>query len=106
MAGYTYDNLHWIALTTISNPICVSMHGDSDAAKITDASLCTYTTVGQGTCTGDSGGPLVYNNELVGIISWGVPCARGVPDVYTRISSVFSWVKTVTGTEGGDVTEE
>lgn len=93
--GYTTDILQWISLTTISNKNCISMHGSSDAEKITDASLCTYTARGQGMCTGDSGGPLVYNNQLVGIISWGVPCAQGVPDVYTRISAVFSWVGTV-----------
>lgn len=89
------DELRWIQLTTISNTICQSLHGTADKEKITDASLCTYTTVGQGVCSGDSGGPLVYGNELVGIISWGVPCAQGKPDVYTRISSVFSWVDTI-----------
>lgn len=95
--GYTTDILQWITLSTITNTICKSMHGSSDSEKITDASLCTYISAGQGLCTGDSGGPLVYNNELVGVISWGVPCAQGKPDVYTRISSVFSWVKNVVG---------
>lgn len=93
--GQTSDTLQWISLTTISNTMCKSIHGTSDAEKITDASLCTYTGVGMGMCQNDSGGPLVYNNELVGIISWGVACAQGKPDVYTRISSVFSWVDTV-----------
>lgn len=57
--------------------------------------MCTFTQVGEGMCNGDSGGPLVYGTELVGVISWGVPCAQGKPDVYTRISSVYSWISSV-----------
>lgn len=95
--GYKTDVLQWISLTTISNSICKSMHGSTDKEKITEGVLCTYTAVDKGMCNGDSGGPLVYNNELVGVISWGVPCAVGKPDVYTRISTVYSWLDLVCG---------
>lgn len=41
---------------------------------------------------GDSGGPLVENNILVGVVSWGSPCAAGDPDVFTRIHSFVPWI--------------
>ncbi|XP_076176632.1 chymotrypsin-1-like [Ptiloglossa arizonensis] len=39
----------------------------------------------EGTCSGDSGGPLVYNGQLVGVVSRGVPCAKGFPDIFTSV---------------------
>lgn len=47
---------------------------------------------------GDSGGPLVVNNQLVGAVSWGIPCARGFPDMYGRIDFVRSWIANTAGT--------
>lgn len=42
---------------------------------------------------GDSGGPLVYNNTQVGVVSWGTPCAKGKPDVFTRVYTYLDWIK-------------
>lgn len=42
---------------------------------------------------GDSGGPLVVSGELVGLVSWGIPCGQGYPDVFTRVSEFSGWVK-------------
>lgn len=48
---------------------------------------------------GDSGSPLVTTSPdgggapvQVGIVSFGKPCARGLPDVYTRVSSYAEWI--------------
>ncbi|XP_053660900.1 polyserase-2-like [Anopheles marshallii] len=54
------------------------------------------------TCEGDSGGPLqtelhdVFGNAyplLVGVVSFGTPCAEGSTGVYTRVSSYLDWIE-------------
>lgn len=56
--------------------------------------LCTFTEEGQGVCMGDSGGPLVEKSSgcLAGIVSFGVPCGLGFPDVFTEVSYFGRWV--------------
>lgn len=41
---------------------------------------------------GDSGGPLVAGGFVIGLVSWGVPCGRGVPDAFARVASHRSWI--------------
>ncbi|CAK1548152.1 unnamed protein product [Leptosia nina] len=60
---------------------------------IVDSQLCTYKAEGQGICQGDSGGPVVYKKEVVGLASWVISCARGRPDVFTRVFSFVDWIK-------------
>lgn len=43
------------------------------------------------------GGPLAQGNTVVGVISWGIPCATGSPDVYARIASHRPWITGIAG---------
>lgn len=55
--------------------------------------ICAFTgAVHHGMCKGDSGGPLVADNTLIGIVSFGRPCARGYPDGFTRVSTYKQWI--------------
>lgn len=85
---------------------------------VRDSNVCTLNPVDRGTCMGDSGtfkiffflslfsefedyfwshlvgGPLITNEGvLVGIVSWGVPCALGYPDIYTGVYKYLDWIQ-------------
>ncbi|KAF5285999.1 hypothetical protein FQR65_LT12996 [Abscondita terminalis] len=61
------------------------------------SNLCTTSSYGQGACKGDSGGPLIYNGVQVGVVSWGIPCAKGNPDVFTSVAAFRGWISSKTG---------
>ena len=45
-------------------------------------------------CAGDTGGPVVCNDELQGLVSKGVGCARrNSPGVYTKVCYFTEWIK-------------
>ena len=53
---------------------------------------------GRDACQGDSGGPLIIDDHIVGIVSWGLGCARpAFPGVYTAIGTVRDWIRNNTG---------
>ncbi|EDW59145.2 chymotrypsin-2 [Drosophila virilis] len=59
--------------------------------------VCVQMDAGKGACHGDAGGPLINSRQqLVGIGNWGVPCARGYPDVYSRVAFYNDWIRTIT----------
>ncbi|XP_073845359.1 trypsin-like [Musca autumnalis] len=62
-------------------------------SQIKETMVCAY-AVNKDACQGDSGGPLVAEDKLVGIVSWGMGCAKtGYPGVYADVPSLRSWVE-------------
>ncbi|XP_030386058.1 chymotrypsin-2-like [Scaptodrosophila lebanonensis] len=63
--------------------------------KITAGVICVYKAVQKGICYGDSGSPFTLNGKLVGLASWGRPCARGFPDMVASIAYHYKGIKKV-----------
>ncbi|XP_033229691.1 chymotrypsin-1-like [Belonocnema kinseyi] len=84
----TPTQLQVIKLNIISTPKC-----KKKIKKVKDTHICTLNNKGEGACFGDSGGPLVVDEVQVGVVSFGKPCARGVPDVYTRVYNYIDWIE-------------
>ncbi|XP_015186215.1 PREDICTED: chymotrypsin-1-like [Polistes dominula] len=61
--------------------------------SITRANICTDNSYTYGVCYGDSGSPLVLDGVQIGLASWVTPCAKGFPDVHTKIYSYIDWIK-------------
>lgn len=63
--------------------------------SITEEMICAGADEGgKDACQGDSGGPLTVDGVLVGIVSWGVGCAReGFPGVYTSVKHHVVWIE-------------
>lgn len=92
------ENLKFIRLNLISNLQCntrISLQlisGEVPRFAI-DQQMCTYNNIQEGLCFGDSGSALLLHNEVIGIAIRSVlPCARGMPDVYTRVSHFTDWI--------------
>lgn len=61
---------------------------------ILDGMICAgYFSGKLDACQGDSGGPLVCENRLVGVVSWGISCAKPLkPGVYTNVRHYKQWI--------------
>ncbi|GLH17222.1 Trypsin-1, partial [Gryllus bimaculatus] len=66
---------------------------------VTASMLCAGVPEGgKDACQGDSGGPVVAGGQLVGLVSWGVGCARaGFPGVNADVAALSDWVLETTG---------
>lgn len=90
--GNTPARLQFINLVSLSVQDCKKKQSSS-APSVSETQICTFTKRGEGACHGDSGGPLAYKGKVAGIVSWGMPCAIGYPDVFTRVSSFADWIE-------------
>ena len=101
----------------VSNEECQTDYDKSPKPPntITNGMMCAEGDHGNAFCNGDSGGPLVvYDGDgtqppknqfvQVGIVSWSDDCAKkGFPDVYTRVSSYATWIKTTACANTGEM---
>ncbi|XP_025835654.1 trypsin-7-like [Agrilus planipennis] len=97
--GNLPTKLQAVALPIISNEECARRYVDSDETWVFDRNLCAgYEQGGKDACDGDSGGPLTVDGVLYGLVSSGIGCADGrYPGTYTSVSSLRSYIASVTG---------
>ncbi|MGW0840068.1 serine protease [Streptomyces sp. NPDC002787] len=87
----------------VSDATCRSYSGYS--GLIANEEICAGLTAGGvDTCQGDSGGPMFRRDNAgawvqVGIVSWGIGCARpNAPGVYTEVSTFASQIAAAAAT--------
>ena len=95
--GSASDELLGAEVPVVTNEVC--RRPESYGNGITDRMLCAGEREGGvDSCQGDSGGPLTHRGRLIGIVSWGIGCARRLKyGVYTRVSSVAPWIQQQVG---------
>ncbi|XP_053995276.1 trypsin-7-like isoform X1 [Hylaeus anthracinus] len=90
--GPTTTRLRKVEVPLVSNSECSLLYA---GRRITPRMICAgYVNLGgRDACQGDSGGPLVQYGKLIGVVSWGMGCARpSFPGVYSRVTVLRSWI--------------
>jgi len=92
------DRLHYATVRTVPDERCATAYRKAGVALVPDEQFCAGSP-GVDTCQGDSGGPMIGHGGhgewvQVGIVSWGLGCARdGYPGVYTQLSTFRPAIK-------------
>ncbi|WP_067508427.1 trypsin-like serine protease [Actinoplanes sp. TFC3] len=94
------QKLRYASVPVVSDADCAAAYRKVDVNLVKNESLCAGKK-GVDTCQGDSGGPLVRQKGSswvqVGIVSWGLGCARkGYPGVYTQVSTFRDAIRSAT----------
>ncbi|GAA2640763.1 trypsin [Paractinoplanes durhamensis] len=93
--------LHYATVPTVPDDKCAKEYKKAGVKLVAKESICAGTKTVD-TCQGDSGGPMVTRDAhgdwvQVGIVSWGLGCARdGYPGVYTQISAFRTDIRKAT----------
>lgn len=93
------QNLKWIQLNAITNLNCnariaLGLIIGEIPLGVRRNQICTFNGPTQGLCYGDSGSGLMLFGEVIGIVSRNIlPCARGFPDIHTRVSDFADWIE-------------
>jgi secreted trypsin-like serine protease len=84
--------LRYAMVPTVPDAKCAAEYRKVGVKLVAGESICAG-RAGVDTCQGDSGGPMVRRDAngrwlQVGIVSWGLGCARaGYPGVYSQVSA-------------------
>merc|ERR1719225_972877 len=96
--GFGLPNvLHKVTVPVVSDEDCNESYS-GNGYSVADSMICAgLPEGGKDSCQGDSGGPFIAgepgSEELIGIVSWGIGCARkGSPGVYTEVSFFVDWI--------------
>ena len=94
--GLVAEKLQKVQVPFVPTEQCQSNYASS-GYEITDGMICAGEK-GKDSCQGDSGGPMIAEGPegkvLVGVVSWGIGCAReGYPGVYARVSNFADWIE-------------
>lgn len=90
--AYRPDYLQKVDIGYLSQSQCQAVYG---SYMVGDLMFCAGDWDGGiDSCGGDSGGPaLNQDGEIVGVVSWGVQCAKaGYPGMYARVTSEIQWI--------------
>jgi secreted trypsin-like serine protease len=97
--------LHYATVPSVPDDTCAAEYQKAGVKLVTSDSICAGKS-GVDTCQGDSGGLMVGRNATgewvqVGIVSWGLGCARaGYPGVYSQISTFRDDIRQAIGRLG------
>jgi secreted trypsin-like serine protease len=93
--------LRYATVPTVPDSTCTAEYRKAGVKLVAGESICAG-RAGVDTCQGDSGGPMVRRDATgrwlqVGIVSWGLGCARrGYPGVYSQVSAFRTAIKAAT----------
>lgn len=88
-------DLQIVSKPSIDRTVCRNAYAAA-GLTVTDNEFCAghLGEGGKDACGGDSGGPVIANGQLVGLVSWGVGCARPqYPGVYVRVANYITWIR-------------
>lgn len=87
LQGDMAETLRYLNVTTLRNQDCRGYLGEFEQQFVLDSIICTDNYEGHGLCHGDTGAALVNlaDGKLIATATWGIPCAKGKPDGFTRV---------------------
>lgn len=88
--GQLSNDLLYAKVPLVKTAVCKSVYNNF----LTENMFCAgFSYGGVDSCQTDSGGGLFYDNQLIGVISWGIGCARpGFYGVYAKTKHISKWI--------------